>query len=193
MKRLINPFRYVAGGRALLWGLAVITLETAWLYGIGFIQNSYLHFTAAPPDDTLLKIASMQLAMWLAPALLLGLCGLLLSRSKIRLIDILGTTALAQAPLLLLLLTLSLSVNSLNDTLTAAAEAARNGDMQELPMTLLVVYGLWSLAVLALFYIRNYQAFSVSCNLHGWRAVVPYIAVVLTVTVISQYIHPLLF
>lgn len=193
MKRLINPFRYVAGGRALLWGLAVIALETAWLYGIGFIQNSYLHFTAAPPDDTLLKIASMQLAMWLAPALLLGLCGLLLSRSKIRLIDILGTTALAQAPLLLLLLTLSLSVNSLNDTLTAAAEAARNGDMQELPMTLLIVYGLWSLAVLALFYIRNYQAFSVSCNLHGWRAVVPYIAVVLTVTVISQYIHPLLF
>ena len=57
---------------------------------------------------------------------------------------------------------------------------------------LLLVYGFWSLAVLALFYIRNCQAFSISCNLRGWRAVVPYIVVVLIMTLLSQYIHPLL-
>lgn len=190
MKRLINPFHYIAGGKALAWGLAVIAIEIAWLYTIGFTQDSYLHFTPAPANGALLKTAAMQLAMWLAPALLSGLCGLVMSRSKIRLIDILGTTALAQAPLLLLLL--PLSVGSLNDTLTTAAEAAKSGDIQNLPITLLLVYGLWSLAVLALFYIRNCQAFSVSCNLHGWRAVVPYIAVVIVVTLLSQYMHPLL-
>lgn len=190
MKQLINPFRYIAGGKALVWGLAVMTVEIAWLYGIGFIQNSYLHFSPAPANDTLPKIAAMQLAMWLAPALLLGLCGLLISRSKIRLIDILGTTALAQAPLLLLLL--PLSIGSLNDSLAAAAEAAKSGHIQNLPIMLLLVYGFWSLAVLALFYIRNCQAFSISCNLRGWRAVVPYIVVVLIMTLLSQYIHPLL-
>ena len=190
MKRLINPFHYIAGGKALAWGLAVIAVEIAWLGGLGFIQDSYLHFSPAPAHGTLLKIAAMQLAMWLAPALLLGLCGLLLSRSKIRLIDILGTTALAQAPLLLLLL--PLSIGSLNDTLTLTAEAAKSGNIQNIPTTLMLVYGLWALAALAFFYIRNCQAFSISCNLHGWRAVVPYIAVVLIVTVLSQYIHPLL-
>lgn len=190
MKRLINPFHYIAGSRALMWGLAVIVAETAWLCGIGFIQDSYLHFTPAPADNPLLKIAAMQLAMWLAPALLLGLCGLIFSRSKFRLIDLLGTTALAQAPMLLLLLTLS--IGSLNDKLAAMAEAAKNGDMQNLPIALLLTYGLWSLGVLALFFIRNYQAFSVSCNLRGWRAVVPYIVVVFVVTLLSQYIHPFL-
>lgn len=190
MKRLINPFLYLAGGKALAWGVAVIAIETAWLCGIGFIQDSYLHFAPAPAADTLVKTAAMQLAMWLAPALLLGLCGLMLSRSKIRFVDILGTTALAQAPLLLLLL--PLSIGRLNDTLTAAAEAVRSGGVPELPTVLLLLYGLWALAVVILFYIRNYQAFSVSCNLRGWRAVVPYIVVVLLVTMLSQFIPPLL-
>lgn len=190
MKRLINPFLYLAGGKALAWGLAVIAIETAWLCGIGFIQDSYLHFAPAPADNALLKTAAMQLAMWLAPALLLGLCGLIFSRSKIRFVDILGTTALAQAPLLLLLL--PLSIGRLNDTLTAAAEAVRSGSMPELPTVLLLLYGFWSLAALALFFIRNYQAFSVSCNLRGWRAVVPFIVVVLLVTMLSQFIPPLL-
>lgn len=190
MKRLINPFLYIAGGKALAWGLAIIAIETTWLCGIGFIQDSYLHFAPAPAVNTLVKTAAMQLAMWLSPALLLWLCGLMLSRSKIRLIDILGTTALAQAPLLLLLL--PLSIGRLNDMLKAAAEAVRSGGVPELPTVLLLLYGLWGLAVIILFYIRNYQAFSVSCNLRGWRAAVPFIVVVLLVTVLSQYIHPLL-
>lgn len=190
MKRLINPFLYIAGGKALAWGLAIIAIETAWFCGIGFIQDSYLHFAPAPAVNTLVKTAAMQLAMWLSPALLLWLCGLMLSRSKIRLIDILGTTALAQAPLLLLLL--PLSIGRLNDMLKAAAEAVRSGGVPELPTVLLLLYGLWGLAVIILFYIRNYQAFSVSCNLRGWRAAVPFIVVVLLVTVLSQYIHPLL-
>lgn len=190
MKRLINPFLYIAGGKALAWGLAIIAIETAWLYGIGFIQDSYLHFAPAPAVNTLVKTAAMQLAMWLSPALLLWLCGLIFSSSKIRFIDILGTTALAQAPLLLLLL--PLSIGRLNDMLKAAAEAVRSGGVPELPTVLLLLYGLWGLAVIILFYIRNYQAFSVSCNLRGWRATVPFIVVVLLVTVLSQYIHPLL-
>lgn len=190
MKRLINPFLYIAGGKALAWGLAIIAIETAWLCGIGFIQDSYLHFAPAPAVNTLVKTAAMQLAMWLSPALLLWLCGLMLSRSKIRLIDILGTTALAQAPLLLLLL--PLSIGRLNDMLKAAAEAVRSGGVPELPTVLLLLYGLWGLAVIILFYIRNYQAFSVSCNLRGWRAAVPLIVVVVLVTVLSQYIPPLL-
>lgn len=192
MKRLINPFLYIAGGKALLWGTAVIAIEIAWLFTIGFIQDSYLHFSPDPSEHVLLKIAAMQLAMWLIPALLAGLFGLLLSRSKIRLIDILGTTALAQAPLLLLLL--PLSIGSLNHTLMVTADAVRNGMLpQELPATLLIVYGFWSLAALILFFIRNYQALSVSCNLSGWRSIAPYIAVVLIVTWLSQYLRALLF
>lgn len=186
MNRLINPFRYIAGGKALAWGLVVIALETGWLCAIGYMQDTYLHFAPAPGQGALLATALRQVGMWLVPALMLGLCGVLFSRSRIRLIDILGTTALAQAPLLLILLPLSFS--GLNRALDETAQALLAGKAGPLSLTTMLLYGLWSLAVLVLFYVRNYQAFSVSCNLRGWRAVVPYIAVVVLVTILSQFV-----
>ena len=108
MNRLVNPFRYVAGVRALAAGLALIAAASCWLHALGLCQDSYLHFGPAPDGFTVWHVAALQIGMWLAPALALYGCGRALSPSRIRLVDVLGTTALAQAPILLLLVPLSI-------------------------------------------------------------------------------------
>jgi len=187
-EKLSNPFRYVAGGRALAWGLGVILLEAGWLCWLGLYQNSYLHFGPAAGEMRWARTIAMQLAMWLIPALLLWGCGALLSASKIRAVDILGTTALAQAPLLLLLL--PLGIGGVAEWLDRTAGQAAAGVVPETgTVVLLLLYGVYSLVALALFFFRNYQAYAVSCNLRGWRAVVSYMAVVLALTAVSQVVH----
>lgn len=188
MKRLVNPFRYVAGGRALALGLGFIAIESCWLHALGLYQNSYLHFGPAPAGFAFAQTAAAQTTMWLLPALLLYACGALLSKSKIRAIDILGTTALAQAPLLLLLA--PLSVPSLAELLQRlpAALLAEGKLPTPAEMTMLTLYGIYSLAALALFFVRNYQAYAISCNLRGGRAAGSYIAAVVVATLLTQFI-----
>ncbi len=184
MNRLANPFRYIAGGRALVMGLAFIFAESWWLHATGLCQNSYLHF--APATLPLWRTILRQLAFWLVPALLLYGCGRALSPSRIRLVDVLGTTALAQGPILLLIAPLALT--TLRQRLDSLTGALLAGDTLPSAGALLplLLFALYSLAALALFYVRNYQAYSVSCNLRGRRAVGSYIAVVLLVTLLSQ-------
>lgn len=188
MKRLANPYRYVAGGRALVLGLAFIAIESCWLHALGLYQNSYLHFGPAPAGFTFAQTIAAQTTMWLLPAVLLYACGALLSKSKIRAIDIFGTTALAQAPLLLLLAPLSIApLAELLHRLPAALLA--EGKLPAPAETAaLILYGIWSLAALALFFTRNYQAYTVSCNLRGGRAAGSYIAAVVVATLLTQYI-----
>lgn len=188
MNRLVNPFRYVAGGRALAVGLALIAAASCWLHALGLCQNSYLHFGPAPEGFALWRVAALQAGMWLAPALVLYGCGRLLSPSRIRLVDVLGTTALAQAPILLLLVPLSIA--PLRSLLDRTAAGLLTGGTLPAPgeTAALVATGFWSLAALALFYVRNYQAYALSCNLRGGRAVGSYIAVAALATLISQYL-----
>ena len=143
------------------------------------IALGYLHFAPVAGRLPLVRTAAMQLAMWLVPALLLWGCGALLSRSKIRAVDIFGTTALAQAPLLLLVLPLGCGgvAGRLESASGAAGEALA-----------LLAFALFSLVVLAWFFVWNYRAYAVSCNLRGWRAAVSYIAVIAAVTAASQFV-----
>ncbi|MDE7123768.1 MAG: hypothetical protein K2N93_05620 [Alistipes sp.] len=187
MKYPANPFRYIAGGRALAAGLALIAVASCWLRALGLLQNSYLHFGPAPEGFALWRTAALQAGMWLAPALLLYGCGRMLSPSRIRLVDVLGTTALAQAPILLLLLPLSIGpLRAFLDRTTAELLA---GTLPTPGQTAaLAAWGIWSLAALALFYVRNYQAYALSCNLRGGRAVGSYIAVAVLMTLLTQYL-----
>lgn len=104
MKKIINPFLYIAGAKALLFGLLII-LATA-----GISYYSHIHF----PDVISVKTCSglpfyflvIQGGLnWLVPSLLFYLAALIFSGSSVRAIDVLGTQALARAPYLLAAMT----------------------------------------------------------------------------------------
>ena len=185
MKALFNPFRYIAGAKALIFGLVFIVASTLLLYSGGFIQDSYIHIGMA--DAPLWHVATMHFIWWLLPALLLYLCGLALSKSKIRIIDILGTTAFAQLILLLMIAPMLLPV-VMNNMLenVATLHTGTVPDMAE--FTPIIIYSIWSLICLVVFYIWNYNAFAVSCNVSGWKAIAAFIAVQVVVTIVGAII-----
>ena len=185
MKALFNPFRYIAGAKALIFGLVFIVASTLLLYSGGFIQDSYIHIGMA--DAPLWHVATMHFVWWLLPALLLYLCGLALSKSKIRIIDILGTTAFAQLILLLMIAPMLLPV-VMNNMLESVAALQSGAIIEPTSLMPIIIYSIWSLICLVVFYIWNYNAFAVSCNVSGWKAIVAFIAVQVVVTIVGTII-----
>ncbi|MBP3424772.1 MAG: hypothetical protein J6K57_07020 [Alistipes sp.] len=185
MKALFNPFRYIAGAKALIFGLVFIVASTLLLYSGGFIQDSYIHIGMA--KASLWYVGAMQIVWWLLPALLLYLCGVLLSKSKIRIIDILGTTAFAQLILLLMIAPMLLPV-VMNNMLESVAALQSGVTPQTASLIPIMIYSIWSLICLVVFYIWNYNAFAVSCNVSGWKAIVAFIAVQVVVTIVGTII-----
>lgn len=185
MKALFNPFRYIAGAKALIFGLVFIVALALLLYSGGFIQDSYIHIGMA--KASFLEVLGAQTIWWVVPALLLYLCGLLLSKSKIRIIDILGTTAFAQIIMLIMIAPMLLPA-VMNNMLESVAALQSGVTPQTASLMPIIIYSIWSLICLVVFYIWNYNAFAVSCNVSGWKAVVAFIAVQVVVTIVGTII-----
>ena len=179
MKALFNPFRYIAGAKALTMGYLFIVASALMLYSGNLIQDSYIHIAMA--KATFWEVLGAQTIWWIIPTALLYLCGLLLSKSKIRIIDILGTTAFAQIILLLMIAPMLLPVvMNCSTEFVASLQTGVAPDMSEyIP---LIIYSVWSMICLVLFYIWNYNAFAVSCNVSGKWAILTFIAVQVVVT-----------
>ena len=93
---LFNPFRFLAGGKALAWGLTCIAL-TAWLGGIfDYRSTGVISFQRTAPAP-LGHAITQGLMAWAILGILLYIGGRLISRSRVRLIDVFGTQALALA------------------------------------------------------------------------------------------------
>ncbi len=187
MDRLFNPFRYIAGTKSLVLGIIFIISEFALLYCGGYVIDGYVHISDRPAGMDLWQASVIQILMWLVPALMLYLCGLVMSHSRIRIVDILGTTAFAQ--ILLLPMIAPLLIPAVTDMLDSAVAAAvdQSSVIETLPSVSLLLIGVWSLAWLILFYVWNYNAFSTSCNVRGAKAIAVYIAVLTAVTVATPY------
>ena len=103
-KSLWNPFVYIAGERALLLGLGIITLSAF----IGYLNNAWLdgildlHFGPAAPFYWHL---GMGLINWLSVLIILAPLAYILSDTRIRFVDLAGTMALARFPMLIAVLT----------------------------------------------------------------------------------------
>ena len=183
--RIFNPFRYIAGTKSLVFGLIFIATSILLLYSGGYIQDSYIHIgMAAAP---LWKVAAMQILWWVLPAGILYICGLMLSKSRIRVIDILGTTAFAQLILLLMIAPMLLPA-VMNNMLESVASLQTGAVPDMAEFTPIIIYSIWSLICLVVFYIWNYNAFAVSCNVGGWKAIVAFIAVQVVVTIVGTII-----
>lgn len=97
---LFKPFDRVAGSKALGIGLVFLLFSAIVAY------YSHTHFDGAldihyGTEPTLVWSFVETLVAWLSMGLIFYLTGLLFSKTKIRFIDALGTSALARAPLLL--------------------------------------------------------------------------------------------
>ena len=171
---LFNPFHYLAGGPALAWGLACIVL-TAWLGGaFDYRYTGTLSFQLSTPTPIWLAI-TQGLTAWIVPSALLYLAGRGLSRSRVRLIDVFGTQALARAPgLLVALIVLSPPFRDLTTPLIAQGAT----DFSVAQLTALTAIGTVMVLLMVWIVLLMYRAFSVSCHVAGGWAIGAFIAAI---------------
>ncbi|WP_303179213.1 YIP1 family protein [uncultured Butyricimonas sp.] len=164
---LFNPFARIAGYSALGWGFLGIVLATLLSYSTGLHYHGLLHFGWAP-NPAWWCFAAEHLVIWLIPAILFYLGGLLLSRSRIRIVDVLGTVAFAQLPFIIM--NLFYFIPSLRFMTQLNPNAL---SIQELLAQPEFIKGVWFSLFSLIFFvwvlIWMFHALRVSCNLKGYR------------------------
>lgn len=171
---LFNPFHFLAGGRAMVWGVACIAL-TAWIGGMfDYRYTGVVSFQNTGPAPLWHAFVQGLLA-WVTPSVLLYLGGLAISRSNVRPVDVFGTQALARLPgLLIALIVVSPPVRDVMTSLIVPGIAHLS-----IPQ-LALISSVGSVLILLLIWmvLLMYRAFSVSCNVSGGWAIALFVAAI---------------
>lgn len=168
MKYFWNPFIKIAGGKALVLGLAGLAVSAACSAFSGLHAHYLLQFGPAARDAAWIS-ALEYLIIWLVPAAVFYGMGAALSRSRVRAIDVFGTTAFALLPLVVMnLLQFVPGVGAI-----FVEVDRRTIDLVQLSETMsspvFIANAIVSLAVLVLTVVWMFNAVKVSCNLRGGR------------------------
>ncbi|HEX4141769.1 MAG TPA: hypothetical protein VHY09_15580 [Candidatus Methylacidiphilales bacterium] len=192
---LFNPFVYIAGGQALGIGLAAIFVAglAGLLGGMQFdgvldMHGGAMNFRASATPGAALFILAEGFIDWLCLALVLVLCGKLVSRSAFRVLDVLGTQALARWPsVLMVALTLPPAFGNYS---RALIEQIKRNPLQLPPLTPDAIYfftaALLTLPLLVWMIALMYRAYAVSCNVRGAKAVATFILALVLAEVLSK-------
>lgn len=184
---LFNPFHYVAGVQSLVVGAAVLAVTSL----IGSLSRS--HFDGVIDFHTGLRAplwfsVAEGFLSWIAMAATVCVAGLILSKTRFRILDVFGTQALARAPHLVTSLAALLPGYESFSSLVAAQpldflEVARRepGGFASFLVVMIVTIAMtvWMVYLM-------YRAFSVSCNVSGGKAVIVFIAALLAAEILSK-------
>jgi hypothetical protein len=168
---LFNPFAIVAGGPALLFGVAAVLLAGLIGSSNSFHFDGVLDFHSLTPRASWIFFAE-GIVDWLCVALVLLAIGRIVSRTPFRIIDLFGTQAMARWPSVLIASAASIPAFRRH----GAHLTATLGTGHETPLNLSdrIIFGAVSMGILALVCWMTallYHAYSVSCNIRGRKSV----------------------
>jgi hypothetical protein len=168
LKLLFNPFERIAGWPALFWGFGSIVLATFLSFYTQFHCHGLLHYGPAP-NNTFLCYAVEHLVIWLTPAVLFYVGGLIFSTSKIRAVDVFGTTAFASIPLVFTVLFFMLPPLQKMTDLLSRADLQSLLLMEQIHLLAGALFALFGLIFVIWMLIWFFHALRVSCNLKSHK------------------------
>ncbi len=192
---LFRPFDRIAGGPALALGLVVIVITAVVAWQAGMVTDGVLdlHFVE---HTRLSKLLAMGFANWLLLAAALLIAGHWLTATRYRLVDLLGTQALARWPMLAGAGYMSIpAVGRETERLTIKLMEAMPSEPHQVVASMeYLLDALWltliSLPVLALIVWMvwlMYHGYALVFNLRGWRAVVSFIIALVAAEIVSKF------
>lgn len=202
MTWIFNPFHYIAGASALGVGLVAILAAGCINWNTGSHFDGVLDFHTGMPTPAWIYWIEGPVN-WVIMSVLLLLGGMLLSRSRIRIVDVFGTQALARFPALITAISVwPPPVQRATQQLVQAAMAMQAGAVSGHEAKVSDLFGsiapldliLFSAAVLTMFVmivwmaILMYRAFAVSCNVSGGKAVGAFIVLLIVGEVASKVV-----
>ena len=172
IKLLLNPFKKIAGFKALSWGFIGLIAATALSIAANYHYHGLLHFGPAP-NNAWWCFAAEHIIVWLVPSILFCIGGMILSGSKIRIIDIFGTTLFAQIPFVIM------NLFALPPVVQRAINIDPDMSIQEIAVQPDFIMGMMiifvSLIFLILALVWMFNALRVSCNLKRGKLAIVYI------------------
>ncbi|MDI6783991.1 MAG: hypothetical protein QME64_07855 [bacterium] len=184
---LFNPFHYLAGGKALVIGLIIIAISgvIAWFSNSHFDGVLDFHTGRQAP---IWFIVAEGFVDWLSLALVLLIAGIIISRTRFRVIDIFGTQALARFPTIFMaLIALLPGYNTLINKIIANPMNAATIIFENIgALIILMLVGIVILIMLVWMVALMYRAFAVSFNVSGGKAIVSFIIGLIIAEVLSK-------
>lgn len=164
--RCVNPFVWIAGVRALLYGGTGLLVSVILSWFTGFHYHGILHFGSAPNSAWWCYLAE-HLIVWLVPTVLFYGGGLVASHSRFRAVDLFGTMLFAQIPLIGMNLIYALPPMKVLSCINPAMSPQEI--LNQPGLGLAVVLSLFGLPFLMAAVVWMFNALKVSCNLKGGR------------------------
>jgi len=185
---LFRPFTFIAGAKALISGIVILTLISV----LGYYSNMHfdgiidIHLGEQNTLTPYIIHAFYQFSTWLILTIVFYVTARICSRSETRLVDIAGTMALSQAPLIFAALAgfLPFFHFSLGDMNTMTMGAMMDTIKENIiPLmfgaVVFMVFSIWSI-------ILKYNAYSISANLKGAKAWISFGLALFACEVISK-------
>ncbi len=173
---LFNPYTFIAGFRALLIGLVIILLS-AFIGSLGRTHfDGVIDVHTGMPAPLWYFFAESLLA-WVSVTIPLFFFGLIISHCPFRIVDVLGTQALARTPYLITSVVMLPEANRRfgeymvsRFTQSAATPAVSYTDTAIFAFAIIIAITMtvWTVALM-------YRAYAVSCNVKGVPAIVTFI------------------
>lgn len=178
MSILFNPYKKIAGSKALMIGfvIAIITVAIAIFSHAAF--DGVLDFHRFHFKNYWVYVA-LYFISWIVIVLVFALAGFLFSKSRFRWIDILGTTLLAKAPLLIVSLVAFYSLEVVPEDLNNILSLLTFVNILALIIIILCIS--WMVALL-------FNAYAVSLNIKGNKLIWSFILILLGSEIFSQII-----
>ena len=181
---LFNPFVRIGGEQALAIGLSVIVVGGLVAGAADVHFDGLIDFHPGYRVSFWVPVVE-GLVNWSVISVLLALVALLVAPRTVRLVDVVGTQALARVPLLpAALACLPTPVRNGNAELAAAAADGRIVT----PATVTLVAGLLASACAIWMVWLMWKAFAVSCNQRGFRAVAIFMVAVIAGEVATKFL-----
>lgn len=174
-KFIYNPFISIAGIKSILFGFSGLLLTSFLAYITGTHYYGHLNIEFAKDSPFWIYLVENSIS-WIVLSILLFISGLILSKSRIRVIDIFGTILFSRIPLLLL-------------PLIRLIPALQSFVSQSPEMYFLIVI-FWISMIWTV--ILSFNAYKVSCNLINEKLVISFIVCIILAEVITKTIIYLL-
>ncbi|MBK5722515.1 hypothetical protein JGH11_16700 [Dysgonomonas sp. Marseille-P4677] len=185
---LFTPFKFLAGMKALIIGLIVMVVLSV----LGYLSETHfdgaldIHYGCSTVDSVYLTHALYQLLAWGTMTIIFYLTARVVTKTAIRLIDMAGTIALSQLPLIFAALlgfipSFHLCFGDLDTTNIADVMAMLQDNIVVLIVCSVVtmIFVIWSIVL-------KYNAYSVSANLKGVAGGVSFTIALIIAEIVSK-------
>lgn len=188
---LFNPFIRVAGFKAFVIGFIIVVITSVFAYNFGTHFNGLLDIKFGSTDTNYYVFLLHGIINVSVISILLYISGRIVSKSKIRFIDVIGTQALARYPYFIAPF---LNVNRISEKFGEFImyKFLNYGEYVKIEMyeiVLAIIFILIMLLLIVWIIALMYNAYRVACNVKGTNAVISFIIAVFVAEILTLIIN----